>query len=185
MSTHTGVDDGSKQTYGTAGILLMGCQSESEISYSQRYDKAAEASILTGTVLMGRMVNKAKYALQVKCEGNDCWVWTNKDLVSWYAATVCERFIKLLHSCNALICLPHSFLQGKTVTVNLHLLKSARQTVTHFLTTAQTQCQNATSVDHKFYSYFMSPGLQAVCDFPETLVHPFLFLLLEFVCKVS
>ncbi len=79
--------------------------------------------------------------------------------------------MKLLHSYNAMIRLPHSFLQGKN-TVNLHSLKSARQTVTHFLTTAQTQCQNATSVDHKFQSYFMSPGLQALCDFPETLVRP-------------
>lgn len=71
-----------------------------------------------------------------------------------------------------MICLPHSLLQGES-TVNLDSLGSARQTVTHFLTAAQMQCQNATSVDHKFEPYFMSRGLRALCDFPETLVWPF------------
>lgn len=124
-------------------------------------DKAAEPSVLTGTVFCRQNGELGKvyraWVQQVKCERNGCWLWrTYKDLASWCGSTACEKYIKpegenikLLHSYDAMIRLPHSFLWGKN-TVNLHSLKSARQTVTHFLTTAQTQCQNATSVDHKF-----------------------------------
>lgn len=59
----TGVNKGTKQTPGTVGIVLMACQTVSEIPYlAENYlfnslDKAAEVSVLTGKVFIGRMVN--------------------------------------------------------------------------------------------------------------------------------
>lgn len=84
---------------------------------------------------------------------------------------IIDQHIKLHQSHNDMTCLLHFFLEGKH-TVNLHSLKFARQTLTHFLTAAQVQCQTSTFVDHKFYPYFMSLSLKAFCDFPEMLACP-------------
>lgn len=131
MSTHTGVNRGTKQTWDTAGMISMACQTESEMPCSSRQLSIQQtwqscwAQYHYWNCFYWKNGELGKvhkdWVQQVKCGRNDCWVWrTYKDLVVWCAATACERYIKpegeninLLRSYNAIICLPHSFLEGK------------------------------------------------------------------------
>lgn len=106
---------------------------------------------------------------QVECGRNDCRLWrTYKDL------SACEGNIKTqgrehqntpFRQCCDLSSSFFSY-RGKTM-VNLRSLKSARQTVTHFVASPQTQCQNAASVDHKLWLYFMSRACRRCVTFQK------------------
>lgn len=157
----------NKQTWGTAGMVLMACQAESGTSFPHRRPstKLFRQRYWRPVSFLKLFIVSEWWIVWSQSAAGQIWrdwLLTVKDLrgprqpqsgkpsMRDLSNLSGMSYIKLLYSYNAMIHLPHSFLQGKKNIVNPDSTNSARQTVTHFLTTPRLLCQNATSVDHKF-----------------------------------